>query len=350
MKITFVLPFVNLTGGVRAMLDYANWLHDAGHQVTVVYPAWPYRFHWTQRQRWIEFRKQRTGAAAVPWMNVKCALLRTPIIRDWFLPRADVVIATAWPTAHDVARLSESRGRKVHVVMHHERGTGPEPRIRATYARPFYRIALSMQIGRELHQQFGCAIDDVVPAAVDARTFFPDGERETASVLFLYHPDPRKGGDEGIAALARLRGRLRGVRMRVAGTVQPSCPWPDWLPFEFHPTDAALRRAYSVSTVFLYPSRYEGFGLPPLEAMACGCPVITTATGAIGEYCSDRHNALLVGIGDVDGMVDRLAEIIDDPALQARLSAAGQQTAKCYRVERVAPMFAAALERALGQE
>jgi glycosyltransferase involved in cell wall biosynthesis len=140
------------------------------------------------------------------------------------------------------------------------------------------------------------------------------------------------------------------VRMRVAGTVQPSRPWPDWLLFEFHPTDAALRRAYSVSTVFLYPSRYEGFGLPPLEAMACGCPVITTATGAIGEYCSDRHNALLVGIGDVEGMVDRLAEIIDDPALQARLSAAGQQTAKCYGVERVAPMFAAALERAVGQE
>jgi glycosyltransferase involved in cell wall biosynthesis len=347
MKITFVLPFINLTGGVRVMLDYANWLHDAGHHVTVVYPTWPYRFHWTQRERWLEFRKQRTSAVAVPWMHVKSQLLRAPLIRTWFLPQADVVIATAWPTAHDVARLADSRGRKVHVVMHHEGGTGQEWRIRATYGRPFYRITLSRQIAAQLHHQFGCDIDDVVPASVDPHTFFPDGPRERDSVLLLYHPDPRKGGDDGIEALARLRGRRPGVQLHIAGTVRPSRAWPAWLPFEFHPDDAAIRRAYSASTVFLYPSRYEGFGLPPLEAMACGCPVVTTATGAIGEYCSDRQNALIVRTGDVDAMVDRLAEIIEDPALQAQLAAAGQQTAKRYLVDRVAPMFAAALERAV---
>ena len=346
MKITFVLPFVNLTGGVRVMLDYGNWLHDAGHQVTVVYPTWPYRFHWTQRERWLEFRKQRESAVAVPWMHVRCELLRAPLIRSRFLPRADVVIATAWPTALDVARLAESRGRKVHVVMHHEQGTGPEQRIRSTYRRPFYRITLSREIGNKLHERFGCAIDDVVPAAVDTRTFFPDGTREGNSVLLLYHPDPRKGGDDGIEALARLRDRMPHVRLRVAGTVRPSRAWPEWLPFEFHPNDAVVRRAYSRSTVFLYPSRYEGFGLPPLEAMACGCPVVTTAAGAIGEYCSDRHNALIVRTGDVYGMAERLAEIIDNPALQAQLATAGQQTANCYRVDRIAPMFAAALERA----
>jgi hypothetical protein len=52
VRIAFVLPFVNLTGGVRMVVDLANWLHDAGHDVTVVYPCWPYRFHFTSEQRW----------------------------------------------------------------------------------------------------------------------------------------------------------------------------------------------------------------------------------------------------------------------------------------------------------
>jgi glycosyltransferase involved in cell wall biosynthesis len=347
MKITFVLPFVNLTGGIRVMLHYANWLHDAGHHVTVVYPTWPYRFHWTQRERWREFRKQRASAVAVPWMNVNCELLRAPLIRSRFLPRADVVIATAWPTANDVARLAESCGRKVHVVMHHEQGTGSERRIRANYRHPFYRITLSRYVGQQLREQFGCAVDDVVPAAVDTRTFFRDGEREPNSVLLLYHPDPRKGGEDSIKALERLRARIPDVNLRVAGTVWPSGTWPKWLPFDFHPDDASIRRAYSASTAFLYPSRYEGFGLPPLEAMACGCPVVTTATGAVGEYCSDRRNALVVRAGDVDAMVDGLAEIINDPLLQVQLITAAYRTAECYRVDRIAPMFAAALERAV---
>src|SRR5207237_124704 len=42
VTITFVLPFLNLTGGVRVVVDFANWLHDRGHAVTIVYPTWPY--------------------------------------------------------------------------------------------------------------------------------------------------------------------------------------------------------------------------------------------------------------------------------------------------------------------
>ena len=66
MRITFVLPFVNVTGGVRVILDYANWLHDAGHGTTVVYPCWPYRFQYTRQQQWTEFKKHRSNDGRVP--------------------------------------------------------------------------------------------------------------------------------------------------------------------------------------------------------------------------------------------------------------------------------------------
>ena len=115
-RITIVLPFVHLTGGIRMMLDHANALHRAGHQVLVTYPAWPYRFHLTRRQQLHELRGRVTMRVRVPWFSLDAPLRRIPMVRSGFLPRADIVVATSWPTVHDVARLSPSRGQKVPVL------------------------------------------------------------------------------------------------------------------------------------------------------------------------------------------------------------------------------------------
>jgi glycosyltransferase involved in cell wall biosynthesis len=346
VRITFVLPFVNLTGGIRVLLDYANWLHDAGHETTVVYPTWPYRFQYTHQQQWTEFNKHRHQNGRVPWVDLRCRLLRVPTIRSIFLPRADLVIATAWPTVEDVRRLCASRGRKLHIAFHHESGTGPEDRIRAIYPLPFYRIAFSRAVRATLEGRFGCRVDAVVPNGVDTALFFPDGPVEEKSVLFLYHPDPRKGATDGIEALSRLRERVPDVRIRVVGTVRPE-RLPDWMPFEFHPDDATLRRRYSGASALLYPSLDEGFGLPPLEAMACGCPPVTTPVGAVPEFAANRRNALIAPVGDIDGMVDALQEVMHDGALRQQLSLEGLRTAERFSLARVAPLFAAALVHAL---
>jgi glycosyltransferase involved in cell wall biosynthesis len=346
MRITIVLPFVNLTGGIRLLLDYANWLHDEGHLVTVVYPLWPYRFHFERRDQLVEFRRQLRATARIDWFDLRCPLLRVPFIANAFLPRADLVLATSWPAVHSVARLDGSRGKKLHVLFHHESGTGPEERIRATYLLPFHRISFSRSVQLLLNDRFGCEIHDVVPAGVDTALFFPDGERTENTVLMLYHDDPRKGAADGIEALARLRERLPRVRVRMCGTVRPRS-LPTWIPFEFHPRDVDLRRLYSTSAVFLYPSRYEGFGLPPLESMACACPVVTTGVGAVSEFATNRSNALVVPPGDVPNMTNALEEVLGNPPLRATLSARGLETARYYALTRTAPLFSEALTRAL---
>lgn len=348
MTITFVLPFVNLTGGIRVMLDYANWLHEAGHRVTVVYPAWPYRFQMTRRQQWVEFRKHGFGPAGVSWLRVLCPVVRVPLVTSLFMPSADLVVATAWNTALDVAALPRRCGRKVHIVMHHESGTGPEARIRSIYRLPFHRIAFSGFVRRTIEAQFGVRIDEVVPNGIDRSLFYPDGTAARDLVLMLYHPDPRKGAADGLAALARLRTMRPLARVHVLGTVRPE-RWPADLPFEFHPDDATLRRRFSEAAVLLYPSRYEGFGLPPLEAMSCGCPSVTTSVGAVPEFATDRHDALIVRPGDVDAMTDRLAAVLDDPGLRDRLSRNGLATAERFSLTRVAPLFGKALENALAR-
>jgi len=348
MRITIVLPFVNLTGGVRLLLDYANCLHDEGHLVTVAYPLWPYRYHFRRRDQLAEFRRQLRTRARVEWFDLRRRLLRVPFIGNAFLPRADLVLATSWPVVHDVARLDRSRGKKVHILFHHESGTGPEERMCAGYALPFHRISFSTSVRRLLDERFACAIHDVVPGGVDTTLFFPDGERTGKTVLMLYYNDPRKGAAEGIEALTRVRSRLPDLRVRLCGTVGP-CHVPPWMPFTFHPMDVDLRRLYSTAAVFLYPSRCEGFGLPPLEAMACGCPVVTTDVGAVGEFAVNRGNALIVPPSDVDGMANAIAELLANSALRAQLSTRGLDTARQYSLTRTAPLFSEALSRALSE-
>jgi glycosyltransferase involved in cell wall biosynthesis len=347
VRITIVVPFVNLTGGIRVLLGYANALHDEGHAVTVVYPLWPYRYHFKRKDQLLEFRRQWGTVPRVDWCDLRCQLLRVPLITTAFVPRGDLVLATSWPAAHSVARLHASRGKKVYVLFHHESGTGPEDRICRTYDLPFYRITFSQSVRELIQGRFGCEIDDVVPIGVDTRLFFRDGEPVTNTVLMLYHNDPRKGADDGIEALTRLRERLPEVRVRMCGTVRPA-RLPSWVTFDFHPTDVDLRRLYSTSSVFLYPSRYEGFGLPPLEAMACGCPVVTTKVGAIPEFATDRRNALVVPPRDASGMADRLEELLLNAGLRAELSAEGRETAQRHALARIAPLFGAALRQALG--
>jgi glycosyltransferase involved in cell wall biosynthesis len=348
MTITIVIPFVNLTGGIRVVLEYANWLHDEGHDVVVVYPLWPYRFHFDRRDQLIEFRRQWREPARIDWFSLRCRLERVPFVSNAFLRRADVVAVTSWPAVHHVARLHASRGAKVHLLFHHESGTGPEQRIRQTYRLPFRRVAFSARVQAEVEARFACDVHERVPAGVDARVFFADGEPTGDTVLMLYHDDPRKGAEDGIAALARLRARLPHLTVRMCGTVPPRS-LPSWIRFQLRPSDADLRRLYSTSAALLYPSRYEGFGLPPLEAMACGCPIVTTDVGAVAEFASDRCNALVVPPRDVDAMADRLEELLRNRVLRTALSARGLATAAQFDVSRTAPAFERALKEAVAR-
>jgi glycosyltransferase involved in cell wall biosynthesis len=85
--------------------------------------------------------------------------------------------------------------------------------------------------------------------------------------------------------------------------------------------DDDLPALYSLSDVFVFPSLYEGFGLPPLEAMACGCPVVCSNTSSLPEVVGDA--GVLVSPFDTDGLADALAALITDPDRRADLGERG---------------------------
>ncbi len=93
-------------------------------------------------------------------------------------------------------------------------------------------------------------------------------------------------------------------------------------------SDAEKAALYGAAIAFVYPSLYEGFGMPPLEAMACGTPVITSLSSSLGEVVGDA--ALVADPHDVVGIADAMRAVLFDTGLRKELAARGKERAKLF--------------------
>jgi glycosyltransferase involved in cell wall biosynthesis len=164
-------------------------------------------------------------------------------------------------------------------------------------------------------------------------------------VLFLGSLEPRKNVDALVQAYARLPEKLREeFSLVVAGA-------RGWLNSEVHKAVEDLKigsrvhftgyvaeedmsAVYSMSTVFVYPSFYEGFGLPVLEAMSCGAPVITSNTSSMPEVAGDA--ARLVSPKDIDEIAGALESVLEDEETRDRMRTRGLKRASGFSWEKCA--------------
>jgi glycosyltransferase involved in cell wall biosynthesis len=103
-----------------------------------------------------------------------------------------------------------------------------------------------------------------------------------------------------------------------------------------HVSDAELRALYEHALALIYPSRYEGFGLPPLEAMTCGCPVVISDQPALLEIAGNSEAALVTGMDDVEGLARKMIQLAQDGDLRLRLSERGRAHAARFTWENTA--------------
>lgn len=176
---------------------------------------------------------------------------------------------------------------------------------------------------------------------------------------FIYYVgglDARKNLATLLRAFALLRARRVEVTLVIAGRALGRDPrlFPDLdaLIAELE-LESAVRRVdvphadgpllYRACTVFAFPSRYEGFGLPPLEAMACGAPVVVSDASSLPEVVGGA--ALRVPPDDVVAWAAALGRALADPVLRAELRAQGLAQATRFSYERVARETLVVLER-----
>lgn len=111
-----------------------------------------------------------------------------------------------------------------------------------------------------------------------------------------------------------------------------------------------LLHHYGTASVLAMPSLLEAFGIPYLEAMSCGLPVVATGCAGPDEYLRDGHNALVVPPGDAAALAAALVRLLTDETLRARVRAGGRQTASDFTPPRMASQTLAVYRAVLGRQ
>jgi glycosyltransferase involved in cell wall biosynthesis len=210
----------------------------------------------------------------------------------------------------------------------------------------------------------------VTPLAADARLFHPAspeaqeavrrrlGIPEGPYLLTLNTLEPRKNLESVIRAFARVarepaardlslvlvggRGwKAEGIdaALAEAGPVRQRIVLSGYVP------DAELAPLYSGALAFVYMSLYEGFGLPPLEAMQCGVPVIASNTSSLPEVVGDA--GILLDPTDLDALCQAMLRVHQDAALRAELASRSLARAGAFTWERCVAQTVAAYRAAL---
>jgi glycosyltransferase involved in cell wall biosynthesis len=158
------------------------------------------------------------------------------------------------------------------------------------------------------------------------------GLRRGGYAFFVGSPHPNK--NLGLVYNAFAKGHPPGFEIAVAGASAPgvfrdgptsSAPWIRHLGYV---SDGELRALYENAGCFVFPSKYEGFGLPPLEAMSLGCPVVASNAAAIPEVC--RGAALFFNPDDSQGLRVAVCSVMNDPGLREQLAVRGRQHAATF--------------------
>jgi glycosyltransferase involved in cell wall biosynthesis len=354
MRVTFVLPYAGLTGGNRVLAIYAERLHRRGHEVTVVSEPHPQRRLVSKLKslaldgRWPKESQPLPSffdGLAVPHRVRESA--RQMVDDD--VPDADVVLATYWKTARGVAALSPRKGAKAILLQGYETSAGQWSRaIDAAWRLPLHKILISDWLVALARDRFGDSNVHHVPNSVDLEQFHAParGKQATPTVGMLYSTLHLKGVDVSLAALEKVKRQMGKLRVVAFGAeqVSPLLPLPDWVGFRYSPPQTELRRLYSQCDVWVCGSRQEGFHLPPLEAMACRCPVVSTRIGGPLDIVDDGINGFLVDVEDLTGLAERLVDVLTlSEAEWRQMSDAALATATGYTWDHATNLLESAL-------
>lgn len=336
MRITFLVPgwVRKPVGGYRVVYEYASRLARRGHDVVVVHPrrlppgglgpaGFPLRV-----RRQLDFVRNLFArpAPGSQGADPRVDLRYVPDLSPRHVPAADIVVPTWWATAEAALRLPADRGARVYLIQSYEAWGGPGQRVDATWRAPMRKVVIARWL-LEKGFELGVLPEDMihVPNAIDATVFRPSSplEGRPPRVAMLYSTGPTKGAAEGLEALERAHAEEPRIRAVLFGTERPP-RLPDWAEYRRSPSPETLvGDVYGGSSIYLCPSRLEGWHLPPAEAMACGCALVSTDIGGVRDYADHGETALLAPAGDPAGLAAQLVTLLRDAPLRLRLARAG---------------------------
>ena len=344
MKINFVLNAMSLTGGVKAEFMLAQQLKKFGHEVNVIYPRLPVRmFEKYKLMKPVQLVKEAGFLMLDRWKPVdwydSINVMKVMTLDKRNIPDADICIAHSWETAYCVNEYPRSKGIKFYHVQDYEDWLYDNVDIVKSYQLGQYNIVTSQFIKRRVEKY--ATVDLAIPHAPDHETFYPVGDHTADmgpfGVLMCYRKDAYRGLAYAVEAYEKIMNSQ--TRLIMFGPLDyGSCEF-ECDEYYQKPSDDKLRMIYNSANVFVFPSKKEGWGMPPMEAMCCSTPVIATGIGAIPEYIDNRIDGLVVKPGSSQDIFYALRDLYENPVWAQKIGYAGFNAMKKYRWENSAKML-----------
>lgn len=320
MKINIIVPIIYKVGGIKTIFEYANEFQRNGHEVIVYSPLIPFNLQTAENstlhiirnlprlvKNFLKFKINVNKFGSISFR-----IKQVPVISNKFVENAEIILATSWPTAYAVKRLDKAKGKKLYFVQGYEDWDSNSELVDKSYQLGLILVTTSRFLKNFLMVKYGVD-SELVFNSINTSIFRNDRRTYAApgSILFIDHQMKLKNSELAIEVVKEIKKKYSNLNIRSFGHKKIH-QMPDYITFYENPPESEIVKLYCDTDIFLFTSDYEGFALPPAEAMSCGCAVVTTCVGAVPEYSRHMFSAIHVKTGDKDSLIEGISFLIEN--------------------------------------
>jgi glycosyltransferase involved in cell wall biosynthesis len=339
LRITYLISNINsITGGNLTLLHQTNELAKRGHKVSII--SYGERPH---------------------WFRIKAEVLTIPLSEPMhkYIRQTDVVIATYFQNAVELEKINApvkiyfAQGDQFifdDELVELALATNSYLQEKKDYSSRSYSIKETKLVlnsdafAKRVFEKTGRKADGILKVGIDNSIFRPLDKQQNGfrkRILLVgpdnfgttYEPLYFKGMQEAKIALTKLKKEFGNFTLVRISSTKPDIFKDYDCEFYLNPSDELKTYLYGTADILLYPSHYESWGLPPLEAMASKTAVVCTKNTGSEDYCVDKQNCLLIPPKSPEAIYNALAKLLTDNALREKLIEGGYLTALKYTKE-----------------
>lgn len=341
-KIALALPNLNKGGGNRSQIAIANGLIDRGYRVEIITSGPEKR---APRETTAKILKPRIAGNNKVWRYL------TYLTFLGLKQKVYDIVITSFAMDLYAVGVGGARRKNLHVARHYDPLLMGREKLGSSLGVALYKAlskkafmyagvltANSSWTANKISENVQCFAGQDIPILLNGLSgpFVNECvkplriKKDKLVISCMGRSHKWKGLPEVLSAVKTLAKNISGLKLLVITQEDLKlAPIPGVDVEVVKPVDdSELVESYKRSDIFISASWYEGFSMPPLEAMACGVLVVTTDSGGVHEYAVDGENCRVTRVGDPGDIVEAVNEILGDKSLQIKMHENGRQTAE----------------------